>query len=150
MTVQTALPPQDLHGSGEALARIAANESVVITLTYADGTQLEFPTELTEVLRNAAAMMATGLAVTVQSINTSLSTQQAAELLGVTRPTVVRLLETGQIPFTTPAGRHRRIQLSDILTYQQKLRQDRREAILDNAADATDEELSITGFPETR
>ena len=63
-------------------------------------------------------------AVTVVPQDTTLATQQAAGLLGVSRPTFVKLLEDGLIPFTQP-GRHRRVQLSEVLAYRERVRQER-------------------------
>ncbi len=72
--------------------------------------------------------MAHGQGVTVIPQNALLTTQEAAGLLGISRPTLVRLLEDGEMPYEQ-RGRHRRIMLSDLLTYQQKMRQQRRESL---------------------
>jgi excisionase family DNA binding protein len=58
-----------------------------------------------------------------------LSASQAAEFLGVSRPTLVRLLGSGEIPFDEP-GRHRWVRLADLVTYQERSRR-RRAAVLD-------------------
>lgn len=77
----------------------------------------ELPAELLEVLGLAAAALAEGRPVTLSCHEPVLSTQQAADLLGVSRPTLVRLLDSGVIPFDQPR-RHRRVQLADLLAYQ--------------------------------
>ncbi|MFC5993479.1 helix-turn-helix domain-containing protein [Pseudonocardia hispaniensis] len=93
-------------------------------LVAADGTHIELPEELYEVLKDVVAALSQGLAITVAPQHTVLTTSQAADLLGVSRPTVVRLLEAGEIPFDKP-GRHRRIRLRDLLAYQERARRAR-------------------------
>ena len=63
--------------------------------------------------------------------------QEAADLLGVSRPTVVKLLESGEIPFEQP-GRHRRVRLADVLAYRERASVERR-AALDQMVEIADE-----------
>jgi len=93
--------------------------------------RVELPVELYRVLRQVAEALQAGLAVTVAPVTKTLTTQQAAELLGVSRPTVVRLLDDGEIPFER-VGSHRRITLRDLLGYR-----DRRRAAQYAALEAT-------------
>ncbi|WP_431860338.1 helix-turn-helix domain-containing protein [Micrococcus terreus] len=85
------------------------------------GDQVQLPPEIYEVLVKAVGAMRKGMAVTITPSSMTLTTQQAAELLGVTRPTVVRLLDEGCIPFEKP-GTHRRIKLEDVVEYKEKRR----------------------------
>lgn len=73
--------------------------------------------DLREVVAHIRTALQQGLAVTVSTHEASLTTQQAADVLGVSRPTLVRLLEHGRIPYEQP-GRHRRVQLQDVLDFQ--------------------------------
>lgn len=80
-----------------------------------------------------------------------LSTQEAADVPGVSRPTLVKLLESGEIAFTKP-GRHRRVQLRDLVDYRQRIRQQRREALVAMTEEAAEDDgyRHINGFMETR
>jgi excisionase family DNA binding protein len=98
-----------------------------------DGRKHLLPPSLYEVLLRAAHQLANGQAVSIVPIGTKLSTQQTAELLGVSRPHVVKLLESGQIPHTK-TGKHRRVLLSDVLAYRERQAVTRREALDELAA----------------
>jgi excisionase family DNA binding protein len=72
---------------------------------------------LAEVTRDMRTALERGYAVTVVTHEATLTTQEAADVLGVSRPTLVRLLEQGHIPYEQP-GRHRRVRLRDVLEFQ--------------------------------
>jgi excisionase family DNA binding protein len=63
--------------------------------------------------------------------------QEAADMLGVSRPTLVKLVEAGELPYEQ-RGRHRRLLLTDVLDYQQRARADRGRR-LDELADQAGE-----------
>lgn|SRR6185437_2056368 len=106
----------------------AAPRASVAKLVGPDGTQLDLPASMYEVLRQAAHQLAAGLAVSIVPIETQLSTQQAADLLGVSRPHLVKLVDTGEIPHTK-VGSHRRVLLNDVLSYQNRQRARRSDAL---------------------
>jgi excisionase family DNA binding protein len=141
----TVLPPPPTSESVKgALAQIAATDGHNLTLTFSDGTDVVMPAELVEVLRDAASAMLSGHAVTVAPHNTALTTQQAAELLGISRPTLVRLLEAGEVPYTQP-GRHRRVALADLIHYQEGLRSARRTILATMSAEAAHDDPYAAG-----
>ena len=72
--------------------------------------------------------MEAGQAVTVAPVHQRLTTQEAADLVGVTRPTFVKYLEQGRIPYDQP-GRHRRVLLADVLAFKKERSSERREAL---------------------
>ena len=81
--------------------------------------------------------MRDGKAITVAPIDQLLTTQQAADFLGISRPTLVKLLESDEIPHESPgAGRHRRVRLRDVLDYQERKRSRRRLALDELTQDA--------------
>lgn len=103
-------------------------------LTSPDGRSVELPEPMFEVLLQVAAAMRAGLAVTVAPHHLLLSTQEAADLLRISRTTLVRLLETGAIPFEKP-NRHRRVRLDDLLEYRRRQRSAAELALADMIAD---------------
>ena len=103
-------------------------------LTGPDGRSVEFPEPMFEVLLQVAAAMKAGLAVTVAPHHLTLSTQEAADLLRISRTTLVRLLETGAIPFDKPS-RHRKVRLDDLLEYRRRQRSQAELAFADMVAD---------------
>lgn len=94
----------------------------------ADGTQTEIPDSMVEVLRQVAQALGRGQGVNVAPLNAMLTTQEAADYLGISRPTFVRILDREEIPMQRP-GRHRYVRLSDLLDYQERTRQKRRAAL---------------------
>ena len=69
--------------------------------------------------------MAHGKSITIIPSDSDITTQQAARILNVSRPFVVKMLENGQIPFAK-VGSHRRMKLTDILEYNKRLSDNRR------------------------
>lgn len=136
MVERTVLPPEEpLDELVAALSRLDAGPNTI--LSGPDGERLVLPAEVFRVLRGVVAAMADGQAVTIASVHQRLTTQEAADLLGVSRPTLVKLLESGEIPFEQP-GRHRRVRLTDVLSYRQRRSVQRRES-LDRMVEIADE-----------
>lgn len=86
------------------------------------------PHKAVELLATILSNMAQGKATSVVTNDAELSTQQAADLLGVSRPHVVKLLEDGSIPFKK-VGSHRRVLLEDLLKYEADLKQKQNEKL---------------------
>jgi excisionase family DNA binding protein len=92
------------------------------------GNHLELPQPVFDALLQVVTAMSQGQGVTIAPHNALLTTQEAADFLGISRPTLVKLVETDQIPFER-RGRHRRVRLSDLLDYQEHSRSERRQTL---------------------
>jgi excisionase family DNA binding protein len=130
------------------MARTAAStatlDEVADTLSHnprlvdRSGRQLQLAPEVVEAFQQAI--------VELQSPHGDLTTEAAAALLGISRPTLIRLLDTGALPYRRTQGTrgHRRIRRSDALAYLRADLQRRRDALDELAADA-----EALGFFET-
>jgi len=105
-----------LERIGKALA---PNTRGAARLRGPRGEEMIIPRSLYVVLVQAVKDLMSGRAVSIMPVTAALTTQQAADLLNVSRPFVVKLLEQGAIPFHK-TGTHRRIYLKNLLGYKRK------------------------------
>ena len=126
MSPETLQNPAVEAESDAAIARESAQElsRLLLRLPEAerarlriDGESIILPRSAVVLLRDLLAEMAKGNAVTVAPIHAELTTQEAAGLLNVSRPHVVKLIESGEIP-CRKVGTHRRIRLHDLLGFK--------------------------------
>lgn len=127
-------PPENLDQLLD-LSRFVEGHAEPAMLLGPDGEQVPLPAEVYRVLRQVIEVMRQGKATLVAPQGLLLTTQEAADFLGISRPTLVKLLEDGAIPFEKP-NRHRRIRLHDLLDFQQRRRAERRSALNDLTEDA--------------
>ncbi|MFL4557248.1 helix-turn-helix domain-containing protein [Yersinia enterocolitica] len=81
--------------------------------------QIELPTSALRLLLSILGELATGNAVQVVPVQAELTTQEAANILNVSRPHFVKLLEDGVLPFHK-TGRHRRVLFADLMKYKEQ------------------------------
>jgi excisionase family DNA binding protein len=84
--------------------------------------------------------MSKGQAISVIPKSQRLTTREAADFLGISRPTLVKLLEAGQIPFEQPS-RHRHVLLSDLVAFKQRRRDARRATLAEMTRKAAEQGL---------
>lgn len=94
---------------------------------------IELPTVALRLLADILSELATGNAVKVVPVHAELTTQEAADLLNVSRPHLVKLLDEGVIEHHK-TGKHRRIRFADLMAYKARREEERRKA-LDELAD---------------
>ena len=87
-----------------------------------DGQDLVLPLQALVLLRNLLTELARGNAATIVPLNAELTTQQAADILNVSRPYLIGLLEKGELQFTK-VGTHRRILFEDLMAYKNMMKE---------------------------
>lgn len=146
----TVLPPADLEEMLD-LSRFLGALTQPAALLGPDGQTVPLPLEAFNVLREVVEAMQVGKAITVAPVDQMLTTQEAANFLGISRPTLVKLLEGGELAHElTSGGRHRRVRLQDVVQYQEAKRRDRRAALEDLTGSASEAGLYDEGADRYR
>jgi excisionase family DNA binding protein len=130
MTPVAAPPDQQsqviaLSKAIDAMIRSPKRQAPKCQLVGPKGEAIPVPESVLFVLERVAEVMAGGDSVTVVPVNRELTTQQAADLLNVSRQYLVRLLDEGRIPFGR-TGKHRRVRIDALLEFKTKRDKDRR------------------------
>src|SRR4051794_18025014 len=120
----------------EAEARQAREAASALAVAGTDPVQLRIDKKTVPIPRRAVPLIAqimeklgAGEAVEVQAAHDTLSTTEAAEILNVSRPYVVKLLEEGRIPFVATEGNHRRVKRADVLEFKRRKDAESRESV---------------------
>lgn len=117
-----------------------ATTGISILGEHSNNDPLVLPRATVEMLAAMLADLANGQGVQLMRLNAIVTTQQAANMLNVSRPYLIGLLERGEIPFEL-VGRHRRIKFNEVMEYKRRNDRERK-----NAADSLtslDEELGL-------
>jgi excisionase family DNA binding protein len=92
--------------------------------------RIELPTSALRLLVDILAELAEGNAVQVVPVHAEMTTQEAADMLNVSRPHLIKLLEEGVLPFHK-AGKHRRVRVADVTAFKARREEDSEQAMLE-------------------
>lgn len=128
--------PQEAKLAEESCRQLAAYGADELRVKISkSGETVVLPAAAMRLLIDLLAAMAEGNAVTLIPIHAELTTQQAADLLGVSRPFLIKQLEDSKIPFRR-VGTHRRVMFTDIMKYKQDLDENRLQVLSELAEQA--------------
>lgn len=136
------LTPEDPDQLATVVGFLASHERIrgeVASPSYAlvgigEHDRIELPRSVHQALTKVVAALHAGKAVTIAPQTMKLTTQQAADLLGVSRPTVVRLITDGTLPAERIGNRHRLL-LDNVLAYREQRRNRQYEALAATTVD---------------
>ncbi|AMP36194.1 MULTISPECIES: helix-turn-helix domain-containing protein [Ralstonia solanacearum species complex] len=118
--------------AGRTLAAVLATGAAVRQVDIRDSSgrvrSVQMPAAALQLLQDVLDQIEKGCAVSVVPVHAELTTQEAAQMLGVSRPFFVQMLEKGDIPFHK-IGTHRRVRYRDVIDYKKRLDTQRREAL---------------------
>lgn len=118
--------------AGRTLAAVLATGAAVRQVDIRDSSgrvrSVQMPAAALQLLQDVLDQIEKGCAVSVVPVHAELTTQEAAQMLGVSRPFFVQMLEKGDIPFHK-IGTHRRVRYRDVVDYKKRLDTQRREAL---------------------
>lgn len=129
--------------SGRQIARVLGKSrarKLGLRIEGNDAEAIEVPVAAVRLLSSILAQMAQGNAVTLIPVHAELTTQQAAEILNVSRPFVIGLIESQALPCRR-VGTHRRILFQDLMNYKNKMDAERVTVMAELAREAQELEL---------
>jgi excisionase family DNA binding protein len=140
-TLVDVLDPDEADVDRDAARRVARHiretDGAELMVRTGSGEMEKMPHAVARLMASMLEEMAEGHTVALVSNGEEVSTSVAAAFLGVSRPHVVKLIETGLLP-RRMAGSHRRVRLTDLAAYKRNV-VDRRRAFLDEIADEAQE-----------
>ena len=112
------------------------NKLNVIKLKIQGSEELvSIPLKALKLLTSILSNMAEGKSIALMPTTAEITTQQAADILNVSRPHIIKILEKREIPYKK-VGSHRRILLQDILAYESTFKKERRKQLNSLASEA--------------
>jgi excisionase family DNA binding protein len=131
--------------SGQRLSSYARRQKP-LSLRVTESAQeqpIELPAGAVALLMDVLEAMAAGRGVTIIPENTELTTVEAARILNVSRPYLIKLLEEKIIPHRL-VGKHRRILIDDVIAYKQRIDTERENVLAQLTAEAQENEMGYS------
>ena len=120
-------------------ARHGSSPEPVFFLSGADEhNSVELTEQLHAILKQVVQALSHGQSISILTRDQEISTQQAAEILGLSRPTVVKLIESGELRAHVPGTVRRKLRLADVLAYREELRARRNQFLTESSAEYDD------------
>ncbi len=123
LIVQPPKNKEELNEIIELVKKISNMDKFV--MTKADGEEIELPQVVSQVLYEIITILSQGGSMTIIPMDKELTTQQAADILNVSRPYFVKLLENDIIPYHK-TGTHRKILMKDLIEYKNQISKKRK------------------------
>lgn len=92
--------------------------------------KIKLPVKALNFLSEILKAMSQGKPISIVPLATEVTTQSAAEILGCSRPHLVKLLEEGKIEYTK-VGKHRRIKYDDVINYKRKMKEEQKKHLIE-------------------
>lgn len=129
------------HGSSPA--------SVFFLSGSGEHDRVELTEQLHAILKQVVQALSHGQSISILTRDQEISTQQAAEILGLSRPTVVKLIDEGELTAHVPGAVRRKLRLADVLAYREELRARRNRFITETSAEYDEADADeVTGLLE--
>lgn len=142
MPLESVVAQKQEADSIRKLEHILSLQGSSAKLVGVNGEAITIPESVYQVLRQVVHAMALGQAISIAPQEHEMTTQQAADILNVSRPYLIKLLEQEAIPYIK-VGSHRRIRYQDLITYKQQ-----RDTKRSNCLDELIQESQDMGFYE--
>jgi excisionase family DNA binding protein len=138
MTIKLT-PSEEMQLAAKALLGTRLNIKVE---TNTQGESITVPASLVEIVQQLVSEIAKGNSLTIITNEKELSTTEAAEILEVSRQHLIELLESGELPIPfRKVGKHRRLRAEDVISFKQRIDQQRLEALAQLAEQAQELKL---------
>jgi excisionase family DNA binding protein len=131
--IQSSSVREPIYAEGDQAEAVQALGKVLhdfrkARLVGPEGQEILLPYTIYRVLEQVVPLLAADMAVSIVPVGHLLTTQEAADLLNVSRPFLIKLLEGGSIRFER-VGTHRRIRFEDLMKYKHMRDKDRRKSL---------------------